>query len=279
MLLVIAGGAGLFVAWLFAVWPPPVWYATHFPSRTAFMAMRERSGIEPVAYRPVPLDSVTPLFAQAVITSEDNRFWSHDGVDFVELRHAIGYRRDEFSLMSASDVRDLGRALTHVWDRREDLRGASTITQQLAKNLYLSPSRNPLRKLKEAVTAFRLELALGKRRILELYMNVVELGPGIWGVDAASEYYYGRSPRRLSREQAAALAGSLPFPLLSNPKSHPGRMRWRQALILRRMRGEPVTVPKVADEAPPAAALDSVAEPDTAAAPTVPVDSGNPGDP
>lgn len=235
VLLVIAAGAGLFIAWLFAVWPPPVWYATHFPSRTAFMAMRERSGVETVAYRPIPIDSITPLFGQAVILGEDNRFWSHAGLDFVELRHAIGYQRDDFSFTSARDLRDLGRALSHLWSRRDDLRGASTITQQLAKNLYLSPSRNPLRKFKEAVTAYRLELALGKRRILELYVNVVELGPGIWGVDAASEAYFRRSPGRLSRSEAAALAGTLPFPLESNPSFHPARMRWRQGWILGRM--------------------------------------------
>ena len=200
------------------------------------MAMRERSGVETVGYRPIPLDSITPLFAQAVILGEDNRFWSHAGLDFVELRHAVGYRRDDFSFMSGRDLRDLGRALGQLWTRREDLRGASTITQQLAKNLYLSPSRNPLRKLKEAVTAYRLELALSKRRILELYVNVVELGPGIWGVDAASETYFRRSPARLSRSEAAALAGTLPFPLESNPSFHPARMRWRQGWILGRMR-------------------------------------------
>ena len=200
------------------------------------MAMRERSGVETVAYRPIPLDSISPLFAQAVILGEDNRFWSHSGLDFVELRHAIGYRRDDFSFTSARDLRDLGRALSQLWSRRDGVRGASTITQQLAKNLYLSPSRNPLRKFKEAVTAYRLELALSKRRILELYMNVVELGPGVWGVEAASETYFHRSPARLSRTEAAALAGSLPFPLESNPSFYPARMRWRQAWILGRMR-------------------------------------------
>jgi monofunctional biosynthetic peptidoglycan transglycosylase len=235
VILVLAAGAGLFIAWLFAVWPPPVWYATHFPSRTAFMAMRERSGVKTVAYRPIPFDSISPLLAQAVILGEDNRFWIHSGLDFVELRHAVGYQRDEFSFTRARDLRDMARALGSLWSRRDDLRGASTITQQLAKNLYLSPSRNPLRKFKEAVTAYRLELALGKRRILELYLNVVELGPGVWGVDAASEAYFQRPPDRLSRVQAAALAGSLPFPLESNPSFHPGRMRWRQGWILGRM--------------------------------------------
>ena len=103
------------------------------------------------------------------------------------------------------------------WGRREALRGASTITQQVAKNLYLSPSRNPLRKIKEALTAYRLERALGKRRILELYLNIAELGDGIWGVEAASRRYFKTSARRLTDTQAASLAATLPFPLRSNP--------------------------------------------------------------
>jgi monofunctional biosynthetic peptidoglycan transglycosylase len=148
-------------------------------------------------------------------------------------------------------------ALGRAWGRREALRGASTITQQLAKNLYLSPSRNPFRKLKEAVTAYRLEAALGKERILELYLNLVELGDEVWGVEAASQKYFSRSARRLSTEQAAALAGTLPFPLSSNPGFRPGRMRWRQNLILRRMRGENVVVPKVETEVIPPPTLDS----------------------
>jgi monofunctional biosynthetic peptidoglycan transglycosylase len=128
------------------------------------------------------------------------------------------------------------------------LRGASTITQQVAKNLYMSPSRNPLRKLKEAVTAWRLERALGKPRILELYLNIAELGDGIWGVEAASRRYYNRSARRLTETQAAALAATLPFPLRSNPGYRPNRMRRRQDLILRRMRGERIEVPPVEEE-------------------------------
>ncbi len=104
------------------------------------------------------------------------------------------------------------------------------------------------------MTAYRLEAALGKRRILELYLNVAELGRETWGVEAASRAYFDRSARRISRSQAAALAGSLPFPLRSNPGYRPGRMRWRQNLILRRMGGVAVEVPREVpeDEAPPA---------------------------
>ena len=103
--------------------------------------------------------------ARAAITGVDNNFLEHDGIDYAAVRKALGYRRRDFAWDSARDRADMQRALSRAWGRRDALRGASTITQQLAKNLYLSPSRNPLRKVKEAVTAYRLEHALGKRRL------------------------------------------------------------------------------------------------------------------
>jgi monofunctional biosynthetic peptidoglycan transglycosylase len=210
--------------------------------------MALRGDAAPRQYRPVPLDSIAPALRDAVVTAEDARFWSHHGIDYHEVRAALGYRRRSFSWHSAADRAELWRAVRQAGNRREALRGASTITQQLAKNLYLSPSRNPLRKLKEAVTAARLERALGKSRILELYLNVVELGPGIWGVEAASRHYYGSSAGSLSDTRAAALAATLPFPLLSNPGYRPNRMRRRQDLILRRLRGEHVVIPEAEEE-------------------------------
>jgi monofunctional biosynthetic peptidoglycan transglycosylase len=211
------------------------------------MSMR---GGDPVRrrYRPVPLDSMAPPRREAATTGEDARFWNHGGLDYVEIRHALGYRRSAFSWSSARDRQELWRVLGRTWDRRDALRGASTITQQVAKNLYLSPTRNPLRKLKEAVTAKRLEWALGKPRILELYLNIAELGDGIWGVEAASRRYFRTSARRLSDTQAAALAATLPFPSRSNPAYRPNRMRKRQDLLLRRLHGEPVEIPKVEEE-------------------------------
>jgi len=152
-----------------------------------------------------------------------------------EVRRALGYPRDAFEWGNARHRGDLWRAILRAWDGRQRVRGASTITQQLAKNLYLSPSRNPLRKVKESLLAKRLEWLLPKDRILELYLNVVEFGPGIWGVEAASQAYFNKPAARLSRAEAAALAAVLPFPLLSNPASRPARMRARQAMILRRL--------------------------------------------
>ena len=257
ILLGAAAATAIFVLWLFAVWPPPVWYRTHFPRETAFMRMRGQME----GYRPVPLDSISRHFPRAVLVGEDHRFWTHHGIDFIEVRRALGYRRDGFAWTSPRDVTELVRALGGAWGRRDALRGASTISQQLAKNLYLSPSRNPLRKLKEAVTAYRLELALGKERVLELYVNVAELGDGVWGVEAASRKYFGRPAGALSRSEAAALAGSLPFPLASNPSYRPGRMRWRQAYILRRMQGRLAEPPEGVARRIPEAVADSIAQP------------------
>lgn len=205
----------------------------------------ERKGPPPARqYQPMPLSRIAPVMRSAVLVAEDHRFYEHAGIDYVEFRHALGYRPDDFSWSNGRNRAELSRALRRLWNRRGDMRGASTITQQLAKNLYLSPSRNPFRKLKEALTAWRLEYWLGKDRIMELYLNVVELGPEVWGVEAGSRKYFGQAAKQLSVEQAAALAGTLPFPLSSNPGYRPGRMRWRQAMIVRRIRGEKIQIPR-----------------------------------
>lgn len=270
-------GLGAFFGWLTFVWPPPSWWRSHWPAETAFMAMRARqyraaSDTTPRRYRPVPLDSISQWVGRAAVAGEDDAFYQHHGVDWRSLREALGYRRDAFSWTNARDRAALRRATGGAPERRNRMRGASTITQQLAKNLYLSPSRNPLRKLKEAVIAYRLEWALGKQRILELYLNVVELGPNLWGVEPASKRYFSRPAARLSTEQAALLVATLPHPLTSNPARRPGRTVWRQQLILRRLRGEPLEVPReeVETAAPGALApADSAVAPprDSAAAP------------
>jgi monofunctional biosynthetic peptidoglycan transglycosylase len=212
------------------------------------MAMRERQfraagrPATPV-YHPVPADSMSPWLARAAVAAEDEAFYSHHGIDYHALREAIGYRFNSFSWSSARDRAELMRAMAQAWARRDRLRGASTITQQLAKNLYLSPSRNPLRKLKEAVVAYRLEAALDKARILELYLDIAEFGPNVWGVAAASRHYFGVPPSRLSVPQAALLAATLPRPLTSNPSHRPGYALAREQLILRKLGGESVVIP------------------------------------
>ncbi len=257
ILLAAAAAGACATLWLLAIWPPPSWWRTHMPARTAFQAMRERqyrsaSDAPPLRYQPVPLDSISDWLGKAAVAGEDEAFYQHHGIDWHALREALGYRRSAFAWANPRDRAELQRALGRASDRRDKLRGASTITQQLAKNLYLSPSRNPLRKLKEAVTAYRLEWALDKARILELYLNVVELGPNLWGVEAASQRYFGRPAAFLSMDQAALLVATLPHPLTSNPAFRPGRTVWRQQLILRRLRGEQVVVPtEEAETAPP----------------------------
>lgn len=279
----IAGGA--FLLWLVAVWPPPLWYRTHWPAQTAFMSMRgnamdggaggqggsgaagRRGRGFPArpAYRPVPLDSITDWLPRAAMIGEDNRFLEHHGIDYIAILEALGYRRADFAWADPKDRAELRYTLGSLWSRRGKLRGASTITQQLAKNLYLSPDRNPLRKLKEGVTAYRLEAALSKRRLMELYLNVAEFGPNIWGAEAASQFYFDRPASRMTPAQAASLAGSLPFPLSSNPAYRTGRMRWRRDLILRRMRGEVVEVPREEEDVvvPPPPAIEEIVVPDS----------------
>lgn len=231
----MALGTALVVAvWLFGVWPPPLWWRDHWPRETAMM---KTAGAR-TRVRPTPLSNISPRLQRMVIIGEDSRFWTHHGVDPIELADALGMTQQ----------RGLGKSLHAAWERRERIRGASTITQQLAKNLYLSSARSVLRKLKEAVTAIRLELALPKKRILELYLGVAEWGPGIWGADAASRAYFGVAPSQLGESEAAALAATLPHPRSSNPKFQPARTVERRDLILARYRGRAVEVPPEPEE-------------------------------
>ena len=158
---------------------------------------------------------ISPTLQKAVLSAEDAAFFDHDGVDLDELQASLE---------------------TH-WERGEFLqgRGGSTITQQLAKNLYLSPTRNPYRKFVELMIARQLEANLRKTRILELYLNLIEWGDGIWGADAAAQAYFGRSATDLSVDQAALLAGAIINPRIYSP-SHPnGRLLRRQQIIARRI--------------------------------------------
>jgi monofunctional biosynthetic peptidoglycan transglycosylase len=188
------------------------------PQTTAFMELRAREarakGQQPRrAQRWVAYNRISPDLKRAVLVAEDSAFWDHDGVDLDELQ----------------------KSLETDWARGRFLRGGSTITQQLAKNLYLSPSKNPLRKLRELMIARRLEAELKKARILELYLNVIEWGDGIYGVDAASRAYFGAPASDLGPTAAALLAGAIINPRLLNPARPTARLIRRQQLILRRM--------------------------------------------
>jgi monofunctional glycosyltransferase len=160
-------------------------------------------------YRFVPLSHISPELQHAVIAAEDARFYQHHGFDW----HAME--------IAAEDDAEGGR-----------IRGGSTLTQQLIKNLFFGTERSLLRKGAEATLVPVAELVLGKRRILELYLNEVEWGPGIYGAESACRAYYGTSARNIGREQAARLAAILPAPL----KRRPARMDHYSEIILERMR-------------------------------------------
>ena len=160
-------------------------------------------------YRFVPLSQISPNLQHAVIAAEDARFYQHHGFDWQAIQ------------IAAEDDMNGGR-----------IRGGSTITQQLVKNLFFGTERSFLRKGAEFTLVPVAELVLGKQRILELYLNEVEWGPGVYGADAACRAYYGTSARNLDREQAARLAAILPLPL----KRRPERMNHYSELIVERMR-------------------------------------------
>jgi len=188
------------------------------PSTTAFMELRDREalagGRKPRrVQRWASYGRISPDLKRAVLVAEDDAFWQHEGIDIGQLQESI-----------ETD-----------WARGKFSRGGSTITQQLAKNLYLSPSKNPLRKLRELIIARRLEAELKKARILELYLNVIEWGDGVYGVDGAARSYFQKSAAELGPAEAALLAAAIVNPRVLSPAHPSTRLLRRQQLILRRM--------------------------------------------
>ncbi len=232
----LAGAVLAAAVW--TVWLPDVRPLKRAPPRTtAYMELRRRQAAAVgrrmnLRWTWVPYDRISPLLRDAVVTSEDDEFWRHDGVDWPALRAA--WRRD--------------------LQERRAAAGGSTIAMQLARNLYLSPAKNPLRKLKEILIARRLERALGKRRVLELYLNVVEWGPGVFGCEAAARAYFDKPCADLDADEAVALACVLPNPRRWNP-AKPGRYVARNsARIAARMRAAGLwPQPPILDEVSPPA--------------------------
>jgi monofunctional biosynthetic peptidoglycan transglycosylase len=194
--------AAVFSLYNALTWPDVHALARGNPKTTAFIeSYRAKAASQgkssEVLWVWVPYDSISPHLKRAVLVAEDISFFSHRGFESSEIKQAI---RDALS-------------------GERSLRGASTITQQLAKNLWLSPSRSLMRKLKEAALTYHLEHQLSKKRILELYLNVVEFGPGVYGAEAAARHYFGKAARDLNPEEAAQLAAGLPKPSRWNPAS------------------------------------------------------------
>ena len=191
---------------------------TENPERTAFMRLRARQarakGEEPrVVKQWVPYSRISQTLKRAVLVAEDSGFWEHEGVDLEAVQRAV-----EVNI-----------------EKRQFALGASTITQQLAKNLYLSPSKNPVRKLRELWIARRLEIELSKARILELYLNSIEWGDGIYGAEAAARSYFGKPASALGPDESALLAGSIINPRVYSPARPNRRLLARQRLIRSRM--------------------------------------------
>jgi monofunctional biosynthetic peptidoglycan transglycosylase len=251
VLLALLGASALVaLAGWYGLIPYPWTLRSTNPERTSLIEQRIRearaSGSEfEVRQEWVALQDISPALLRAVVVAEDYRFREHEGIDWISLAEEVHWSGDtDFSWWSAADLRALREALAYAWANRAEMRGRSTITQQLAKNLYFGTDRSFARKAMEFVVARRLERRLGKDRILEIYLNIAEWGPGMFGAEAAARTYFGKSASALSLSEAAALAGTLPHPLTSNPATNPGRMRWRQNLILDRLdpsRGLPPT--------------------------------------
>lgn len=184
------------------------------PRKSAMMELREDQLGKSVRYQFVPLEKISANFRLAVLVAEDIDFPTHSGFATNEIIDSITTAAARFRIP----------------------RGASTITQQLAKNLYLSPSKNPLRKIKEAIITYKLEKNLRKRRIFEIYLNIVELGPGVFGVEAASQHWFSKSASSLSAAEAAKLAAMLPGPNSAfDPTKYSKKVGRRQETLINKM--------------------------------------------
>lgn len=192
------------------------------PKKTSLMRYREveykkKNKVYKITHIWVPLRNISPYLIKAVLIAEDDKFWRHEGFDFDAIQKAV-----------EKDIK-----------KKKFAFGGSTITQQLAKNLYLNPSKNPLRKVREVIITWRMERDLSKKRILELYLNVVEWGEGIFGIEAASRHYYGKHSSELTPEESARLAVILPNPRRYSPLSDSKYIEKRAGLIysIMKMRG------------------------------------------
>ncbi len=235
VLLALMTGIGFFM-----VYPDVSRLKKENPKKTSFMEYREaewkkkgkKMGIQK---RWVPLSQISPYLMKAVIIAEDDKFWSHKGFDLDAIQKAL--------------EKDLEKGRFRF--------GGSTISQQLVKNIYLTPSKNPLRKAKEAIITWRLEKAINKRRILELYLNVVEWGEGIFGIEVASQHYYGKPAIALSPQESARLAAVLPNPRKYRPTGPSKYVAKRANIIYDIMVKRGIAVPEYEDVIKEAVTLDA----------------------
>jgi monofunctional biosynthetic peptidoglycan transglycosylase len=255
LFLILVGSVLAWLAYELITFPSISRLKTENPTTTSMIEFRKSeavaAGQEPKQFMIwMPMEQISPNLQRAVLAGEDSRFFEHNGFDWEAIQKAWDEGVKEGEKEAREDCEaEAKSANTSIKDcaNREDewipplpsfKRGASTITQQLAKNLYLSEDRNFLRKGREAVYTYFLERNLSKKRILEIYLNVIEWGDGVYGAEAASRTYFKKSASSLTREEAAFLAAMIPSPLnVFNPQKNRRRVVRRQRVLMKYMNG------------------------------------------
>lgn len=239
LFLILVGAIIVWLGYEFVTFPNVSKLKTENPQTTSMIEHRideaKDNGQEPKKFMIwQPIEQISPNLQKAVLAGEDARFFEHHGFDW----EAINKAWEEAQKQGEKEAKDEGDFDPNDWipPMPSFKRGASTITQQLAKNLYLSEDRNFLRKGREALITYFLERNLSKKRILEIYLNVIEWGDGIYGAEAASRTYFKKSASALTASEAAYLSAMIPSPLnIFNPKKNPKRVVRRQKVIQRGM--------------------------------------------
>ncbi|MEO8650085.1 MAG: biosynthetic peptidoglycan transglycosylase [Acidobacteriota bacterium] len=239
LFLILIGSLVVWLLYELVTFPSISRLRTDDPTTTSMIENRiseaATEGREPRKYMIwMPIEQISPNLQRAVLAGEDSRFFVHNGFDW----EAIQKTWDEAVKEGEKEAKEEGDYDPNDWipPMPSFKRGASTVTQQLAKNLYLSEDRNFLRKGREALYTYFLERDLSKKRILELYLNVIEWGDGVYGAEAASRVYFKKSASNLTREEAAYLAAMIPSPLnVFNPAKNPKRVKRRQRVMVKYM--------------------------------------------
>jgi len=229
----------LWIVYEVATFPRVAQLRTKNPETTSMIETRLKeardAGREPRRVQQwVPLGRISPNLQRAVLAGEDSNFVAHNGFDYASIERAW----DEAQKISEKEAKEEGNDNPSDWipDLSNFKRGGSTVTQQLAKNLYLSSERSFARKAREAFITYFLERSLSKCRILEIYLNVIEWGDGIYGAEAAARTYFNKSAADLTPREAAFLSAMIPSPLnIFNPQKNLRRVQRRQRVILRGM--------------------------------------------
>ncbi|SEP02135.1 monofunctional biosynthetic peptidoglycan transglycosylase [Nitrosovibrio sp. Nv6] len=215
ILLLFIGGVLVYQSWIFS---HVVYWNFYNPSSSAFMqdrldALRKRNAAAVLRAQWTPYDKISPSLKRAIIAAEDSKFLTHEGFDFEAIQNAYEKNLKRGRLVA----------------------GGSTISQQLAKNLFLSGEKTPWRKIQEALITLMLENVMSKRRILEIYLNVIEWGQGVFGAEAAARHYYGVSASTLTAEQAARLAAMIPNPRFYDKHRNTSWLSKKTGIIVSRM--------------------------------------------